>query len=84
MYEIKYYSVSAEGKKFLHTSTRPFIIRDGESVQKALVRLKFIIEMDMKDAISMGRCVIFVTVRYCSESSPVTFSEVLYTDSFTF
>lgn len=84
MYEIKYYSVSTHGKQFVHTATRPFIIRDGESTAKALVRLKYIIETDMQSTAEYERTVIFVTVRYCSESTPVTFVEVLYTDNFTF
>lgn len=84
MYEIKYYSVGNYGKQFLHTFTRPFIIRDGESTSKALVRLKCIIENDMRSTNEFDRTVIFVTVRYCSESTPCTFAELLYTDNFTF
>ena len=83
MWEIKYYSVNSNGKKWLRTTTRPFVLRDGETATQARVRLGVIIEMDMKNAVELGQTVLFVTVRYCSESTAVTFTEVLYTDSFT-
>lgn len=83
MWEIKYYSVNSNGKKFLRTSTRPFILRDGETATQARVRLGVIVETDMINHAELGQTVLFTTVRYCSESTAVTFTEILYTDSFT-
>lgn len=82
MWEIKYYSVNTNGKKWVRSSTRPFVIRDGETANQARVRLGGIIDNDSQNLVELGQTVIFVTVRYCSESTAVTFAEVLYTDSF--